>query len=256
MAERARKGFYKADGLRAISLDDVPEGGLDVLWDQLKSLAADRSEDPASGGAVKRADAEATLQQAEEEAMQAAQEVFEKMRAEVEQELAGAQNVKTAALEAQQEAESALKQANQIREIAHQKADELVAEAENAARAAAADSDKKAKKRIADAEAGAQKILAEAETGAEQILRDANSAAESARESLLAETIQEIKPVKDAVERLRDELDEELETQRILTRATRLNAVSRLVAGDASGVAGNTGKQSDSQRGQAAEDPG
>ena len=87
MAERARKGFYKADGLRAISLDDVPEGGLDVLWDQLKSLAADRSEDPASGGTVKRADAEATLQQAEEEAMQAAQEVFEKMRAEVEQEL-------------------------------------------------------------------------------------------------------------------------------------------------------------------------
>ena len=65
MAERAKKDFYKVDGLRAISLDDVPEGGLDVLWDQLKSLTADRSDDPAPGGGVKKVDAEATLQQAE-----------------------------------------------------------------------------------------------------------------------------------------------------------------------------------------------
>ena len=55
-----------------------------------------------------------------------------------------------------------------------------------------------------------------AETGAEQLHRDARSDAERARESPLAEAIQEIKVVKDAVDRLKDEL----ETQRILTRAT------------------------------------
>ena len=42
MAERAKKGLNTADGLRAISLHDVPEGGLDVLWDQLKSLMPER----------------------------------------------------------------------------------------------------------------------------------------------------------------------------------------------------------------------
>lgn len=256
MAERAKKGFHKADELRAISLNDVPEGGLDVLWDQLKTLTADLSHESESNGDVKRADAEATLKQAEEEAMQASRAVFEKMRAEAEQELAGAQDLKTAALEAQREAENALKQANEVKAVARQQAEALVAEAEAGARAVAADSDKKAKKRVAEVEAEAQKILADAETGAEQVLRDAKSAADSARESLLSEAIQEIKAVKEAVERLKVELDEELETQRILTRATRLNVVAGLVAGDASGVAGKTDRESASGEGQAADGPG
>ena len=120
----------------------------------------------------------------------------------------------------------------------------------------AADSDKKAKKRIADAEAKAQKIVADAETNAEEALRAARSAAEGERESLRAEAIQEIKAVKDAIERLRDELDDEMEIQRILTRAARLNVVSGLVAGDARGVTGKTGERSAAPRGQHTEDPG
>ena len=65
-----------------------------------------------------------------------------------------------------------------------------------------------------------------------------------------------MKAILTRVESVRAAADEELETQRILARATRLNAVSSLVVGDASGVAVKTGKQSDSQDGQAAKDPG
>ena len=255
MAERAKKGLNKADGLKAISLDDVPDGGLDVLWDQLKALTADRPDDAPLGSGDQRAEAEATLHLAEEEAMQAARVVFDKMRVEVEQELAGAQNVKTAALEAQQEAESALKQANEIKAAACQKADELVEEAEAGARALAAESDKKAEKRLADAEARARKIVADAETSAGETLQAARSDAEVARDSLRAQAIQEIKAVKDTIERLRDELDEELETQRILTRATRLNVMSSLVSDQAAGVKVNAGDRSDPRHSPAAEEP-
>jgi vacuolar-type H+-ATPase subunit H len=183
--------------------------------------------------------------------MQAARAVFESMRTEVEQELAGAQDVKNSALDAQREAEKALKQANEIKAAARQKADELAAGAETGAHALAADSNKKAKKRIADAEAKAAKIEADAKTSAEETLRAARLDAERERKSLRAEAIQEIKSVKDAIEGLRVELDEELETQRILTHATRLNVVSSLVAGDATVV---MEQRSEPTPGQEAED--
>jgi polyphosphate kinase 2 (PPK2 family) len=109
--------------------------------------------------------------------------------------------------------------------------------------------------RTTDAEAKAPKIVADAETSAEQSQHAARSDAERDRESLRTEAIQEIKAVKEAIERLRDELDEELETQRILTRATRLNVVSSLVGSDATGVAGKAGGGSGSQPGKEPEGP-
>jgi len=206
MAERARKGIFGVDGLKAISLDEVPDGGLDVLWDQLKSLTADRPDDLPQGGGVDRSDAEATLQRAEDEAMNAARTLFDKIRVEAEQELAGAQRVKAAALEAQREAENALNQANEIRAAAREQADELVADVESSARETAEEAETKAKKLIADAEAKAQKIEADAETGAQEALRAAASASQAERESLRAEAVEEIKAVKSAIERLREEL--------------------------------------------------
>ncbi|MCH7832752.1 MAG: hypothetical protein IIC55_07765 [Proteobacteria bacterium] len=52
-----------------------------------------------------------------------------------------------------------------------------------------------------------------------------------------------------------DELDEELETQRILTRATRLNVMSSLVSDQAAGVNVNAGDRSDPRHSPAAEEP-
>ena len=131
MAERAKKNLKEIDALKALSLDDLPEGGLDNLWSRLKTIMVDRP-DPSQGmGAApaRRADAQATLQKAEQDAVQATNVAFDKMRVEADEELASAQKIKTAANQKRQEAEAAMAQANEFKTMAKQQADEMLSEA-------------------------------------------------------------------------------------------------------------------------------
>lgn len=84
MAERARKNLKEIEALQALSLDDLPEGGLDSLWSRLKTIMAERP-DPSQAmgnGSARRENAKATLQKAEQNAVQATSAAFDKMRTE------------------------------------------------------------------------------------------------------------------------------------------------------------------------------
>jgi hypothetical protein len=242
MAERAKKNLKEIDALQALSLDDLPEGGLDNLWSRLKTIMAERP-DPSQvmgSGSDRRADAQATLQRAEENAAQVTNAAFETMLAESEQELAGAKKIKAAAAQASQEAESAVAQANEFKTTARQRADEMLteastrvdamlAEAQEKIQLIAANAEELDKSRVSDAKTEATAILAEAKVRADEVIGEAQFVAERDVEELKAEAIQEIKMVRDGIARMQLELEEELETQRILTQAARVSMVSEAV---------------------------
>jgi hypothetical protein len=81
----------------------------------------------------------------------------------------------------------------------------------------------------AQTEAG--RIVADAEAQATDVRGSAGSEFEKELESLRAEAIEEIRTVKDGIERMQAEIQEELETQRILTNVARTKAVAHLVGG-------------------------
>ncbi|MDP6454548.1 MAG: hypothetical protein QF898_14695 [SAR202 cluster bacterium] len=239
MAERAKNNLKEIDALKALSLDDLPEGGLDNLWSRLKTIMADRP-DPSQGmGAApdRRADAQAALQKAEQGAMQATNVAFDKMRVEADEELASAQKIKTAAAQKHQEAEAAVAQANEFKTMAKQQADEMLSEASSRVDTMLADAQDKIRQITIDSEQQGEALVQEAETAAQEIVAGAQAKAKEVADLqvgvLKSEAIEEIKMVRDGIARMQAELEEELETQRILTDAARLNMVSGAVAAGA-----------------------
>ena len=235
MAERARKNLKEINALQALSLDDLPEGGLDSLWSRLKTIMAERP-DPSQAignGSDRRAEATATLQKAEQDAVQATDAAFDNMRSETKEELAGAQKIKAAAAQEHEEAEAALAQANELKTQARQQADEMLTEVSGRVDTMLAQAEDKDKTRIDEAEVQAQEIIAQAQSKADEVLAQAQMVADRDVEVLKVEAIEEIKMVRDGIARMQAELEEELETQRILTEAARLSMVSAAVTAGA-----------------------
>lgn len=235
MAERARSNCKEIDALRSLSLNDLSESGLDTLWGRLKTIMADAPDSlPASSnGSSRKQDARATLQQAERDAVRATNAAFDKMRAEVEEELDGAQKIKAAAKEAQEEAQAAVAQANEAKANAQHQAEEMISEARTRVESILAEAKEKGDALITEAEQRARKTGAEAQAAADEVVAEARVAGEEQVETMKMEAIDEIKAVRGAIERLQAALEDELETQRILTDAARMNLVSRSVAAGA-----------------------
>ena len=243
MAERARKNLKEIEALQALSLDDLPEGGLDSLWSRLKTIMAERP-DPSQAmgnGSARRENAKATLQKAEQNAVQATSAAFDKMRTEADDELASARTVKAATVQAHEQAEASVAQANEYKTLAHQQADELLKEAservdtmlldaQEKIRQITSDAEEKGKERVAEAEIQAQEIIAEAKAKSDEVVAQVQSIVDRDVEGLKVEAIKEIKMVRDTMAQMQAELEEELETQRILTDAARLSMVSEVVA--------------------------
>ena len=246
MAEQARKNLKEIEALQALSLDDLPEGGLDSLWSRLKTVMADRP-DPSQAkenDSDRRADAKAVLQKAEQDAAQATNAVFDKMRTETDEELAGARKIKAATIQAREKAEAAVAEANEYKTLARQQADEMLTEAsgrvetmlleaQEKIRQIASDAEDNGKKRVAEAETQAQEIIAEAQAKSDEVAVQVQSVVDRDVEGLKLEAIEEIKMVRDSIAQLHAELEEELETQRILTDAARLSMVSEAVGAGA-----------------------
>ena len=181
--------------LRAFSADDSMEDKVDSLWRQLmvyKSFAdSDLSE-----AKIRRAEAEAAREQAEMEAVRTTKLTCERMRSDAERDLRAAEEKVAAATKAREEAESKLKKAKELRSKLEEERDQIVA----------------------DAQKQAQEILEEARTTAQRETKD-----------LRRQAFKEVKTILTRVENMRAAINEELETQRILTNVSKLKANSRRV---------------------------
>ncbi|MBM3957424.1 MAG: hypothetical protein FJ313_05165 [Gemmatimonadetes bacterium] len=152
----------------------------------------------------RRNEAEEARRAAERDAIAATEAVCQKMRAEAEEQL--------------EEARAALGEAERIRADA-------MADAERAGEDAEAELFV-AKKVRAEAEEYAARVEANAREKAEAMLAEARKNADQIRDDMRRETADEIRELMEDIEAVRAAAEEELETQRILTEAARIRALS------------------------------
>ena len=193
MPDKVDKTKDQLDLLHSLPLDDSTEEKVEALWRQLMIYKSFASND-LSESKARRAEAEASREQAELETVRTTKGVCDRMRAEAERELEEARRASAEATEALQKAKYELSRASEVR----------------------ADLDRERQKTVNDAETKAQEIIEQAQANAQQ------QATELRRQAL-----KEIKTVLSRVEDMRSAFGEELETQRILTNVAKLKASSR-----------------------------
>lgn len=113
---------------------------------------------------------------------------------------------------------------------ASERVDTMLLDAQEKIRQITSDAEEKGKERVAEAEIQAQEIIAEAKAKSDEVVAQVQSIVDRDVEGLKVEAIKEIKMVRDTMAQMQAELEEELETQRILTDAARLSMVSEVVA--------------------------
>ena len=179
--------------LQSFSPDDSTADNVEELWRKVmiyKSLE--------NGGLTqartKRVQAEAAREEAEKAAVRATSELCDRMRAEAEKNLQEAERVKAEVNQVLQEAKVELSQANEIK---------------------------------AQTERQRQQLIADAEDRKQEILDQATASAQLEITQLRREALKEIKVTLTTIEEMREAIEEELETQRILTDAAKLNAIAR-----------------------------
>ena len=181
--------------LRAFSADDSMEDKVDSLWRQLMVYKTFADSD-LSEAKIRRAEAEAAREQAEMEAVRTTKLMCGRMRSDAERDLRTAEEKIASATKAREEAEVKLKKAKELRSKLDDERDQIVA----------------------DAQKQAQQILEEASTTAQREAKD-----------LRRQAFKEVKTILTRVENMRAAINEELETQRILTNVSKLKASSRRV---------------------------
>lgn len=185
------KGVESGGTLSVLPVGGPPET-VDELWRQImvyKTFAdADLSE-----AKMRRAQAEAARDKAEQETAATTRRLYEGLKSEAGSKLA--------------------------------EADALKSEAQLALEGAQLES-RRARKVVAEAEAERDRILAEAKQKGSEILEQARETAQRETTELRQQALREIKEILGRVEGLRAAADEELETQRILTDITKLKSNS------------------------------
>jgi len=152
----------------------------------------------------RRNEAEEARRAAERDAIAATESVCQAMRADAEEQIGAARE--------------ALDEAEHVRT-------EALADAERVGQDAAAEL-YVAKKVRAEAEEYAVRVEANARQKSEATLAEARKNAEQLREDMRRETADDIRKLMDDIEAVRAAADEEMETQRILTEAARIRALS------------------------------
>ena len=132
MTEAAKEPVGELEESPPFTLDSSLEDKVDTLWRQLiayKSMAeADLSDSKA-----RRAQAEAALEEAENQALSTTQAMCERMRVKWEGRLEEVENLKLEATKARLEAEAQLSSANETKGLAEQERERVIAEANNKA---------------------------------------------------------------------------------------------------------------------------
>ena len=176
---------------------------VEAVWRQALLLKEILSDEKAMAH-KRRNEAEEARRAAERDAIAATEAVCQTMRAEAEEQLNAARE--------------ALDEANTVRA-------ESQADAERVGQDAAAEL-YVGKKVRSEAEEYAVRVEANARQKAEAILADARKSAEQIREDMRSETAEEIRSLMEDIDAVRAATNEELETQRILTEAARIRALS------------------------------
>ena len=197
MADELNEAKAQLDLLRSMPLDDTDEK-VETLWRQLmvyKSVSGDKPRETKA----RRAEAENAREQAEREAIYAAQVIAENLKTEAERELTKAREIVEEARHGRQALDAELESFNQ---------------------------------RKADFEKERDRMTAEAQRSAQEIIDQARSAAQRETTELRGQALEEIKTILTRVEAMRASVHEELEIQRILTNVAKLKANSRAVISD------------------------
>ena len=190
MADNAKELKDQVDMLRLLPMEDSQDEKVESLWRQLmvyKSFAdGDLSE--ARG---RRAQAEAERERAEMDSLRATKALCDRMRAESEAAQQEAADAKQEAIRARKEAEAELGRAKETR---------------------------------AQSEKERDQILAEAQKGTQDIIDQARVAAEQETTGLRRQALKEVRTVMTRIENMRAAVNEEMETQRILTNVAKLKS--------------------------------
>jgi hypothetical protein len=180
--------------LQSMTLDDSTEQDkVDALWRQLMVYKSFGDTD-LSDAKTRRAQAEAAREQAQMEAIRTTQLLCARMRTEADLELQEARKAKAQAEETFKEAEEYLKKVQEKKEQFEKERADMIAEAQHKAQA---------------------------------IIDGAHDIAKRETTELRRHALKEIKAVLSRVESMRATMDEEVETQRILTNISKIKATSR-----------------------------
>ena len=198
MSDHAMKKREKLDILTSVPLEGSTEEKVDVLWRQLmvyKSFAdSDLSEAKA-----RRAEAEGAREQAQRDMVSATKALCQRMKKDVESELQEAHDVAAATLKSRKEAQAELERAKEIR---------------------------------ARAEKEREQTIADAERRAQDIVEQAHKSVRQDTSELRRQALKEIRTMLTRVENMRAAVNEEFETQRILTNVSKIKAASPWVLTD------------------------
>ena len=193
MPSKSDKTKEQLELLHSLPLDDATEEKVEALWRQLMIYKSFASND-LSESKARRAEAEASREQAEIDTVRTTKAICDRMRAEAEQELQEARSASAEATDAMQKAKDELGRASEVR---------------------------------AELDRDRQQMVNEAETKAQEIVDQARSTAQQEATELRRQALKEIRTVLSRVEDMRSVFGEELETQRILTNVAKLKSSSR-----------------------------
>ena len=198
MSDRNREPKNQIDLLRSLPLDSSTEERVEALWRQLLLYKTAGATD-LSDAKGRRAQAEASRAQAEAETLKATRAACERIRADAALELEEAKQLKSEVLIARREIEAERSQANEVK---------------------------------AQAEQQRQRILSAAENEAREIIDKVRLAAQQEATELRRQALKEISTVVTRMEDMSAAVNEELETQRILTNVAEVKATSRWLLTD------------------------
>ncbi|NQU97682.1 MAG: hypothetical protein HQ548_08560 [Chloroflexi bacterium] len=201
MPEQRRNSRTTPGGNRPASPAEARS--VEAVWRQALLLKEILHDEKATAH-KRRNEAEEARRAAERDAIAATESVCQTMRADAEEQIGAARE--------------ALDEAEHVRT-------EALADAERVGQDAAAEL-YVAKKVRAEAEEYAVRVEANARQKSEATLAEARKNAEQLREDMRRETADDIRKLMDDIEAVRAAADEEMETQRILTEAARIRALS------------------------------
>lgn len=202
--------------LQSVSLDG--ESGqdekVDALWRQLMAYKSFGDSD-LSDAKARRAQAEASREQAQMEAIRTTQLLCAKIKSDAELELQEASRVRAQSEKTRQEAEEHLAKSKERREQV-------------------------------DNERG--QIIADAQKKAQAIIEGASDIAKRETSELRRHALKEIRTVLNRVDSMKATVDEEMETQRILTNISKIKATSRWMLDDPDEKVNEVASSSNEQR--------
>ena len=209
MPDETKKPDEDIELLPSLSMEESSDEKVEALWRQLMVYKSFAENDLAEARA-RRARAEAAREEAELEAIRTTEAVCERMRAKTEKEHQEVRNLKAGATKAREDAEAEFRSAREAK--------------------AQADRDR-------------DQIVAQAQKESQEVLDQACAEARQETTELRRQPFKEIKTILTRVENMNSAVNEELETQRILTNVAKLKVSPKWMLAELTGEAAQDGTE-------------